>query len=104
MSIDIGALFGNMAKSAGDALGEGGEAVGKEMQAILEGNKQAISELLEAKVKGEITDEIFEQELAREKSVLEAQLIGLEIQAKAAIQKAVNAAMDTLKQTVSAAL
>ncbi len=102
MSIDIGKLFGDMAKSASTSLGEGGEAVGNEMKNILEGNKKSIAALIQAKTNKTISEETFEKELAREKSVLEAELIGLEIQAKAAIQKAVNAAMTTLKQAVSA--
>ena len=104
MSIDISSLFGDMAQSASGALEEGGEAVGAQMQQVLENNKNSIQELLVARENGDINQEDFDMEMEREKQVMEAELIGLEIMAKSAIQKAMNAAMDTLKATVSAAL
>lgn len=104
MSIDISGLFSDMAKSAGCELKEGGEAVAAGMKTVLENNKETLTELIEALKSGDLTRSEFDTEMAREKLVLEAELIGLEIQGKAAIQKAFNAAMNTLSSAVSAAI
>lgn len=104
MSIDLSNLFSDMAQSASGALEEGGEAVSQQMQAVLENNKESIAELIQARQNGDLNNEEFEVEMEREKQVMEAELISLEIMAKSAIQKAMNAAMDTLKSTVAAAI
>lgn len=108
MSIDIGNLLSDMAGAAGGALEEGGEAVSQGMAQILANKKETLALLIDALEKGPknggISPEEFESEMARERLVLEAELIGLEIQGKAAIQKAMNAAMDVLKGAVAQVL
>ncbi|WDD98082.1 hypothetical protein [Thalassomonas actiniarum] len=104
MSIDISKVFKDMANIAGQSLQGEGVELGDEFRSALERNKASIAELVEARTFGDINQEDFDVEIAREKEVLQAELIGLEIAGKAAVQKAVNSAMNVLSSAVSAAL
>ena len=104
MSVDITRVFKDMAKAAGQSLKDEGAELGAEIHAVLANNKASIAELVEARILGDINEEDFELELAREKVILEAELIAQEIAGKAAVQKAVNGAMQVLTSAVSAAL
>lgn len=103
MSIDFNSVFDDMVKSAGNAVEEGKEQFSEEMKKALLSNQVAIEELSQALMNGDIDQSEFEQELEREKQVLEAQLLGLEIQTKSQIQKAINAAMQVLTSAVTSA-
>jgi len=104
MSIDIGKTFIDMTKTAGQGLEKEGAAIGDNFSKVLINNKESLAELMQARVDGEINEEDFTIELEREKLIVEAEMINLEIASKAAIQKAVNGAMDVLTQAVSAAV
>ncbi|WP_281560261.1 hypothetical protein [Thalassomonas sp. RHCl1] len=104
MSINISKVFKDMANIAGQSLQGEGVELGDEFSSVLERNKASIAELVEARTCGDINQEDFDVEIAREKEVLQAELIGLEIAGKAAVQKAVNSAMNVLSSAVSAAL
>ena len=84
----------------GDETGTAGQSVIR----VLQNNKDSLAELIEARASGDIDQDEFESELAREKLVMEAELITLEILARSAVQKAMNAAMDTLKSALVAAI
>lgn len=104
MSLDISSLFSDMAQSAARELkGEVSDA-SQEFLKVLQINRASISELVEARASGDLDQQEFESELAREKMVMEAELITLDIMAKSAVQKAMNAAMDTLKSALMAAI
>ena len=64
---------------------------------LQQGNRQI-------RLAGEINDAVFDQELDREKSVLEGELLTARIMSKAGIQKAVNAAMDVLRNSIRSLL
>ncbi|MFT7412753.1 MAG: hypothetical protein ACI9J4_001115 [Paraglaciecola sp.] len=104
MSIDIANTFSDMAKTAGQSLEQDGASISSGFSEALKKNQASIAELVQARVDGEINDEDFATELAREKLIVEAEMISLEIASKAAVQKAVNAAIDVLTQAVSAAI
>ncbi|WDE04386.1 hypothetical protein SG34_024080 [Thalassomonas viridans] len=104
MSLDITNVFKQMAQSAGQSLQAEGAEFGTEISVVLENNQASIAELVEARTCGDINEEDFQLELAREKVILEAELIAQEIAGKAAVQKAVNSAMLVLTSAVSAAL
>lgn len=104
MGLDINNVFKVMAKTAGESLqGEAGN-IGGEVLSLLDRNKESIAELVTARCNGDITEEEFDIELQREKSILEAEMISLEIIGKSAVQKAMNAAMDTLASAVKIAI
>ena len=71
---------------------------------VLENEKASLQELAEARIKGDIDDAVFEQELAREMKVIEAELLTAKIMTKVAAQKATNAAIDILTKAVKAAI
>lgn len=104
MSIDFNNIMEDMASNAKNILVEEGGKIGDEVLQILTENKESIAELAIARANGDIDNSEFESELAREKQVLEVQLLAMEIASKSAIQKAMNAAMSTLSDAVSAAL
>ena len=104
MSFDLSSVFNDMAKSAANVLGDEAGTAGQDVLKVLQNNKDAIAELVEARTSGDINEEEFESELGRERLVLEAELISLEIMAKSAVQKAMNAAMDTLKSALMATI
>jgi hypothetical protein len=64
----------------------------------------SLSELVTARAMGDIDDEEFESEIEREKQLLEVELLTLQIIAKASVQKAINAAMDVLKDSIRLAI
>jgi len=103
MSLDIGNVFKEMAAAAGNALQGGAGSLGGEVLSVLDKNRESLAELAAAYSSGDINEEEFDVELQREKAILEAEMLSLEIAPKSAVQKAMNAAMDTLKQAVNKA-
>ena len=101
MSLDISNLFKGMASSAGKVLQENGADLGDEVLSVINRNKASLAELVDARISGDISEEDFNSELEREKLVLEAELLTLEIATKSAIQKAMSAAMETLTKSVA---
>lgn len=63
--------------------------------------REELEALLEANEQGIITQEEFEIELQREKLIAEAELLSLQIAAKAEVQKAINKAFDVLLKSVA---
>jgi len=103
MSLDIGNVFNEMAAAACNTLqGEAG-SLGGEVLSVLNMNRESLSELAAAYSCGDLTEKELDVELQREKAILEAEMLSLEIAPKSAVQKAMNAAMDTLKQAVNKA-
>lgn len=98
--MDIEAILKQMVAAANDAVeGDVGEITDYAKQ-IVEQQKHSLEELAKARISGEINDDVFEQEVEREKQVVKAQLLAVQIMTEAAAQKAVNAAIDTFKKAV----
>ncbi|MFA6836764.1 MAG: hypothetical protein WCR04_10240, partial [Fibrobacteraceae bacterium] len=92
MSVDVDSLISNVIGAAGNvAQNEGSKALSY-IQRLFENEKETLKGLCDARLAGEINDAVFDQELDREKSVLEGELLTARIMSKAGIQKAVNAA------------
>lgn len=104
MNIDIGNLFKEMAATAGKSLQGEAENLSGEVLSVLDKNRESIAELVAARSNGDINEEEFNVELQREKAILEAEMLSLEIVSKSAVQKAMNAAMDTLTNAVKMAI
>jgi hypothetical protein len=66
------------------------------IEASFVNNQNALNELIQAKKNGEISEAAFQEELEREKKIQEAELLTLEISAKAQIQKIMNKVFDVL--------
>ena len=77
------------------------EEYGKE---ILENEKESLELIGQERLAGRWSEEKFDDELEREKKVMEAELLTIQIMTKAAAQKAINAAIEVFVNAVKAAL
>ncbi|WP_438462910.1 hypothetical protein [Marinomonas sp. PE14-40] len=59
-------------------------------------NSVSLDELIQAREEGELTLEEFQEELEREKQIQEAELLTLQVAAKAKVQKVMDAVFDAL--------
>lgn len=104
MSFDIGAVLGDMAGAVRNVVsGDSGKVRGY-AKTIMENERGSLEELAQARLAGEISEEEFNDEIEREKKVLEAELLTLEIMTKAMTQKAVNSAIDIFVKAVKLAV
>jgi hypothetical protein len=103
MSFDIEQVLKDMTGAITDAVKAGTGDISAAVQQILDTEKASLQELGEARLKGEIDDTVFDREIEREKKVVEAELLTIEIMTKALAQKAVNAAIDVFVKAVKAA-
>lgn len=104
MSFDINKILNNMKNAAINAIRDELEDVPVYVKQIFENEKEALQALAEARLAGEISDKEFQNELKREKKVLEAEMLTIGIITKAAAQKAVNAAINVLVDAVRLAI
>ncbi len=70
----------------------------------MENEREALEELAQARLSGEISEDEFNEEVEREKKVIEAGLLTLEIMTKAMAQKAVNFAINVFVKAVKLAI
>ena len=59
-------------------------------------NSASLNELIQARADGELSSEEFQLELEREKQIQEAELLTLQVAAKAKVQKVMDAVFDAL--------
>ena len=104
MSFDIEQVITEMTNAVGATVKKGTSDIRNAVREILENEKQSLRELGEARARDDIDDAVFQRELEREKKVVEAELLAIEIMTKAMAQKAVNAAMDVFANAVRTAL
>jgi hypothetical protein len=104
MSFDIEQVLKDMADAVADSVKEGAGDIKSSAKEILDLEKESLKELAEAKLKGNIDQEAFDREIEREKKVVEAELLTIEIMTKALAQKAVSAAIDVFVRAIKAAI
>ena len=104
MSFEIDGVLKDMAAAMLKVAKEEGANIKAYSNTIIENNKKSLSELAVARLKGDLDEEEFNDELKSEKKVVEAELLALSIMKDAAAQKAANAAMDVFKTAVKSAL
>jgi hypothetical protein len=104
MSFDINSILNNMKNAAVDAVKDDVENIPDYLRQIFENEKAALAALAEARLTEQITDEELQNELKREKKVLEAEMLTIRIMTKAIAQKAINAAMNVLTDAIKLAL
>ena len=93
-------MFQAMVASVNDCLQKDGATLGREVFEVMKEHKASLEELAQAYTEGEITKEEFEEELDREKQLLQAELLTLKICSAAAVQNAVNTAIGCVKSTL----
>ncbi|TQF72452.1 hypothetical protein [Pseudoalteromonas luteoviolacea] len=104
MEFDIAKTLQDVSGQVMSEMGEVGSTFAGELGKAFADKEQSLIELSTAYLQGELDESELKQELEREQKVIEAQLITLEIAAKAAIQKAVNGVMNGLTATLKSAL
>ncbi len=102
MNMDVATLLSNFHESISAPLQDITNALGESVQQIDSRYQSSLAELANARALGEISPAEFDIELAREKMVLEAQLISQEIMIKSALQTAIDTAFSTLPVSVAA--
>jgi len=104
MSVNVDSLITDMIGAAGNVAQSEGKNVLSYIQKVFEGERESLKALCDARLADQIDDAEFNQELDREKSVLEGELLTARIMTKAGTQKAVNAAMGVLQKTIQSVL
>lgn len=104
MSFDIAKVLQDMTTAVKDTVQEEVGDISQYAKQIMENEKESLEELASARLSGEIDDDIFKREIERERTVVETELLTIEVMTKALSQKAVNAAIDVFIQAVKLAL
>jgi len=104
MEFDIEAVLKDMANAATESASEHSTEIKQYAKTILDNEKEALKKLGKARIDKTITEEVFDREVEREKTVVETELLTIQIMTKAMAQKAVNAAIDVFVKAVKAAL
>ena len=104
MSFDFESIFKEMVGAAKAELLADSETIRKQMQKILEDEKQRLKLIAEIKLDPTASDAEFDLALKNEKIVLENAALALDIQVKSTAQQAVNAALTVLNSALKAAV
>ena len=104
MSFDIDQVLKDMTGAITDTVKEGAGDINSDVKEILDAEKESLQDLGEARLQKEIDDIVFNREIEREKKVVEAELLTIEIMTKASAQKAVNAALDVFVNALKVAV
>ena len=104
MSFDIENVLKDMATAINESVKDDIGEIKDYANTILENEKESLKELGKARVLGQISDEVFDSEIKREKKVVETELLTIQIMTEAAAQKAVNAAIEVFVSAVRAAI
>jgi hypothetical protein len=104
MGFDSDATWKAMAGAAQTSFGEDWPAAKDAMERVLRDERQALYDIAEARINGDITDEDVESQLADEKLAFEAGLAMVQVRTKKTIENAINAAMNVLKTAIETAI
>ena len=104
MSFDIESILEDMVNAISDSVKDDVGEIKEYADTIIKNEKESLKELGEARVLDEITDEVFDREIEREKKVVETELLTIRLMTEAAAQKAVNAAIEVFVAAVKAAI
>lgn len=104
MSFDIDAVLGDMLSAMKDSVDTEWDEIEGYAKQILDNEKDALSELAEQRLRGEITEEELKSELDDEKDTVEAEMKAIQVMTKAMAQRAANAALDVLYNAIKAAI
>lgn len=104
MSFDVEDVLEQMAEAINNEVKNGVGDIKVYAKEIMEKEKESLRELGTARVTNQISDEVFNREIEREKKVVEAELLTMQIMTKALAQRAVNAALKIFVNAVRAAI
>lgn len=104
MSFDIEQTLKDMTKAIGTVLTGELPKVQDCINQVLKDEKDALKDIADARLRGEINDDELKSQLDDEKKTLVAALLVCEIKAKLMVQKAVNAAVKVFTDAIELAL
>ncbi|MCP3923900.1 MAG: hypothetical protein GY714_15080 [Desulfobacterales bacterium] len=104
MSFDMGNVLKDMVGSVSDVVSDESGNIAGDTKSIFERQKALMEELALALIDGLIDQEEFDEELQREKKVIEAELLTLQVMTKVMVQEAVNVAMNVFVNAVKVAI
>lgn len=104
MKWDMDAVLEEMAEAVNKAVEDDLGDISEYGTRILENEKESLQSLAQARLSGQIDDQVFLKEIEREKKVVRAELLTIEIMSKACAQKALNAAFRVFQDAVQTAL
>ena len=103
MSFDIESVSKQMVSAISDFVKDDVGEIKQYADTIIKNEKDSLKELAEARIQGQITDDVFDREIEREKKVVETELLTIRLMTKASAQKAVNSAVNVFVAAVKAA-
>lgn len=99
--MDIDKLIGDAIGEMKGVIGEAWPKAEKYVTRIMEKNKNAIQEITEFYLNGELTEDEFKEELLDNMKTLESELLVLNILKKKTVEDAINAGFESCLQTVT---
>lgn len=103
MSFDIESVSKQMVSAISDSVKDDVGEIKQYADTIIKNEKDSLKELGEARIQGQITDDVFDREIEREKKVVETELLKIRLMTKASAQKSVNTAVNVFVAAVKAA-
>ncbi|NQZ11232.1 MAG: hypothetical protein HRT35_29115 [Algicola sp.] len=100
MNFDINSAISEMAGAMQGSVGKGVADIAIAANTALSNQKEALAALAEALQQGDLDEAEFAQELQREMLVVETQMLTVTVIGKAAVQKALQAAIGTLTSLI----
>ena len=104
MSFDMDKTLDDMIGAAADVLSKDASKIKACVRRAHEESREALEDIARKRLSGAYDDDDVQSELEDEGKTLKAALLACKVQAKAAAQKAVNAAFDVLRKAIRAAL
>jgi hypothetical protein len=104
MAFNFNLVLGDMANAIKENSADASGNISTYAKMVMEKEKISLQELAIARLDGDISEQEFNDEVAREKKVLQAELLTLKIMGKAMAQKAVNAAMGVFINAIKVAI
>ncbi len=104
MSFDINTVLKDMTRAIVDSAKEEAGDIKEFAKTILDNEIDSLKDLGEARINKVIDKRVFDREIEREKKVVEAELLTIQIMTKAMAEKATNAAIEIFVSAVKAAI
>jgi len=104
MSLNINAVLKDMTQAIVDSVKEEAGDIKDYAKEILDNEIDTLKDLGEARINKVIDKKVFDREIEREKMVVEAELLTIQIMTKAMAEKATNAAIEVFVNAVKTAI
>jgi predicted phage gp36 major capsid-like protein len=104
VNFDIDAVLADMLSAMEDSVDSDWRDVRDHAKQVLQNEKEALANLAEQRLRGDITEDELRSELEDERDTVEAEMKAVQVMTKAMAQQAADAAMEVLFKAIRAAL